>query len=208
MRAVLFDVDGVLVRSRFHPDPDERHYWDANLLEDLGVVPEDFQRFFDSEFTKVIRGQTALLDRLDAFLPTIGYQGSSLSFAEYWYKNDACLNNDLMLAIRKLGQTERATLYLATNQEHLRASYLWSSLGLQEIFNDMFYAARIGAAKPEMAYFDAVTDLLGAQETPPLFFDDSKAIVDAANDYGWEAIHYTTLEDFSAHPWIAQQLAR
>ena len=38
-RAVLFDVDGVLVHG-YHARPELQLRWDENLLEDLGIDPE------------------------------------------------------------------------------------------------------------------------------------------------------------------------
>lgn len=206
MRTVLFDVDGVIVYSRFHTDPARRHFWDKNLLRDLGVAHADFQQLFQGDFDPVMRGEVSLINRLAEFLPTIGYQGSPLSFVNYWNKNDIKLNQSLLTAIKMLETSGEAALYLATNQEHLRASYLWSEADLGSTFKDMFYGARLGAIKPELAYFEAVAQLLGPQDMPPLFFDDSEKNVAVANDFGWEAIHYTTLDDFSGHPWIATHL--
>jgi len=201
-RALLFDVDGVLLHSMFHADPERCRRWDQHLLEDLGVSPEAFRQFFSNDFGRVIRGQSSLVARLEKFLPSIGYKKSPLDFIAYWFKNDTHLNTQLLDAIRNLARSTDVVLYLATNQEHLRAFHLWNVLGLSHTFNDMFYAARIGAAKPDKAYFKAVDVLLGPQVEPPLFFDDCPKNIDAASAHGWEATHFNDLNDFTNHTWV------
>lgn len=207
-RTILFDVDGVLLHSMFHPDPARCRKWDQYLLEDMGVSPDEFRTFFSADFGRVIRGQSSLVNQLAKFLPTIGYRKSPLDFIAYWFKNDTHLNTGLLRTIQALAQSTPIDLYLATNQEHLRAFHLWNALGLSHTFNDMYYAARMGAAKPDRAYFQAVDRLLGSQEEPPLFFDDSVKVIDAANANGWEAVLFDTLDDFTTHPWVASRLSK
>ena len=79
MRAILFDVDGVVLHSLFHADPARRRRWDTHLLEDMGVEPAEFARFFDESFLAVIEGRKSLVTALEAFLPDIGYRGSPLA---------------------------------------------------------------------------------------------------------------------------------
>src|SRR5690606_14261503 len=114
-----------------------------------------------------------------------------MSFIAYWLQRDSQLNQPLLAAIRQLRRASDAgPCYIATNQEHLRALHLWSTLGLQHIFDDMFYAAGLGAMKPDRAFFEAIASRLGRHEHPPLLFDDSPDVVDAARAYGWEAAVY------------------
>jgi putative hydrolase of the HAD superfamily len=205
-RAVLFDVDGVLIHSMFHPDPARCRRWDQHMKEDMGVEPQDFVGFFKERFGPVIRGQKSLISELEGFLPTIGYTGSPMTFLSYWLKNDTHLNLALLQAIKTLARSPDTEIYLATNQEHLRAFYLWHNLGLSHIFSDMFYAARLGEAKPDKAYFSTVDAALGPQSQPPLFFDDGHKNIEAANAHGWEAVLFDELADFTSHPYIAARL--
>ena len=206
-RAVLFDVDGVLVHSRFHPDEAVRRFWDSHLLEDMGVDPARFQTLFESTFDQVIVGKQSLVASLDAFLPSVGYKGSTMDFIGYWLSRDSHLNFQLLDLTKRLRASGKVRLYIATNQEHLRAYYLWNELKLNHLFDDMYYAARIGAMKPDREYFRRVESLLGHQDEPPLFFDDSGRVIEAAREHGWEAVQYDALTDVTGHPWVAEQLA-
>ncbi len=207
MRAVLFDVDGVLIHSLFHPDPARRRHWDQHLHDDLGVTREALAPFFRAGFADIIEGRVSILPALDNFLPTIGYRGSSLDFLDYWLTHDIHLNVQLLDVVRHL-RGSGARLFIATNQEHVRAFHLWGAVGLRHYFDDMFYAARLGVSKQQPEFYARVDSLIGRQDEPPLFFDDSAKAVAAAEAHGWESVHYTELADCAEHPWVAARLQR
>lgn len=206
-RALLFDVDGVLIHG-YHFRPELRQKWDETLFEDLGIDPDEFRHkfIFDAFIKKVIVGKMALIDALDRVLPGLGYQESSANFVRYWLSHDSRVNHPLLDAIRKLGKREDIRLYIATNQEHMRAFWLWHQLGFGDVFADIFYSARLGVKKPDPAYFKQIDRRLGPLGEPPLFFDDTPDVVQAANTAGWEAVRFDSNQDFFSHPWIAERL--
>jgi putative hydrolase of the HAD superfamily len=207
-RAVLFDVDGVLVHG-YHARPERQIRWDERLLEDLGVDPERFRNeFIYGPFVgEVVIGKLPLIEALDRVLPSLGYRGSPMQFASYWLSHDSHVNEPLVDLVRRLKTVGQCRLFIATNQDHMRAQWLWFTLGFGELFEDIFYSARFGTMKPSADYFDAIEARIGPQDRPPLFFDDRVEIVEAARHRGWDAVLYDTLEDCSRHPWIAGQLA-
>ncbi|HEV7417618.1 MAG TPA: HAD family hydrolase, partial [Tianweitania sediminis] len=180
MRAVFFDVDGVLLHSFFHPDPAKRRRWDDHLLEDVGIAPEQLNGFFETRFNAAMLGQTSIITELDAYLPTIGYVGSSLDFLSYWLMRDTHINLPLLNLIRRLRTRSDAALYIATNQEHIRAFHLWNEVGLRHYFDDMFHAARFGVSKSDAAYYTKVEEVVGGDAEAPLIFDDSERVIAAA----------------------------
>lgn len=208
-RAVFFDVDGVLVDG-YHARPDLQPRWDENLLGGLGIDPERFRNEFiyDIFIKKVLVGQIALVDALERVLPSLGFKRSPMILVHYWLSHDSRINKPLLDAIARLKASSDIRLFLATNQEHMRAHWLWQVIGLGELFEDMFYSARAGVMKPEKAFFDFATARIGPQDEQPLFFDDTPKMIDGARSYGWEAVPFNTLEDFTAHPWVAGQLAK
>jgi putative hydrolase of the HAD superfamily len=205
-RVVLFDVDGVLVHG-YHAKPEKQIRWDENLLADLGVDPQRFKDEFiyDVFVKKVIVGQMSLLEALDRTLPRLGYRGPAMAFAGYWLSHDSHVNQPLLEVVRKL-KAAGARLYMATNQEHMRAQWLWQTLKFGELFEDIFHSARVGHAKPARPYYEWVSNRLGPQAEPPLFFDDSEAVIRGAREHGWEAVQYDELADVTGHPWIAERL--
>lgn len=206
-RALIFDVDGVLLHG-YHANPALVRAWDATLLADTGIDPERFRTefVFDIFFKKIVIGQMSLVDALERRLPSLGYRGSPMTFIKYWLERDSVVNTELLDAIRQLKANADIRLYIATNQEHLRASWLFNHLGLSDLFEDIFYSARIGARKPDAAFFKFVDAKLGPQAQPPLFFDDTPANITAAQSAGWEAAQFDTIDDFTTHSWVAARL--
>lgn len=88
----------------------------------------------------------------------------------------------------------------------MRASWLWGHLGLSELFDDIFYSARVGIRKPQRGFFDFIEHRIGPQAEPPLFFDDTPDVVAGARAHGWEAVVFNTVDDVTGHPWIAARL--
>ena len=205
-RAVLFDVDGVLVHG-YHARPELQLRWDENLLEDLGIDPQQFKdRFiYDVFIKKVLVGKVGLVEALDRVLPQLGYKGPTQRIVAYWLEHDSRLNTQLIDVARRLKATG-LKVYIATNQEHLRAQWLWQGLRLGEVFDDMFYAARFGVAKPDPGFYAEVERRIGPQTEPPLFFDDSPKVIAGARKAGWEAVEFNANEDCTGHPWIAERL--
>jgi putative hydrolase of the HAD superfamily len=207
VRAVLFDVDGVLVHG-YHTDYEKRRRWDQHLEADVGIDPEIFtERFIRTIFRdEVLTGAKSLVSAMEEARPELGFAESPMSVISYWISRDTQLNHPLLNGVRRL-RPDNIRLLIATNQEHLRAFYLWNALGLQHIFEDMFHSARIGATKPNPAFFERLDAKIGPQDETPLMFDDDPRVVEAATEHGWEAVQYGTLADFTEHPWIAAQLA-
>ncbi|MHB1102161.1 MAG: HAD family hydrolase [Devosia sp.] len=104
-RAVLFDVDGVLVHG-YRARPERQIRWDENLLADLGVDPERFRAEFICNIfiKKVIIGQMPLIEALERVLPSLGYNGSAMHFVSYWLSHDSNVNQRLLDVVRRLKQ--------------------------------------------------------------------------------------------------------
>ncbi len=207
MRSIFFDVDGVLIHG-FHSRPEKRQRWDVDLLQDLGVDPHHLStEFFPGLFVReVLPGHRSLVDALGEWLSAQGYTVPVMNFIEYWLTKDSHLNEDLIQLVMRLRASGRCRLYVATNQEHLRAMDLWSRLGFSQLFDDIFYAARLGALKPQHEFFAAIEQAIGPQSEAPLLFDDSESVIEGARAYGWEAVLYDELTDCAGHPAIAALL--
>ena len=82
-------------------------------------------------------------------------------------------------------------VYLATNQERLRAAYLMEKLGLAEHVDGIFYSARLGAKKPDREFFARIQAAVGLNGEGMLLIDDSRQNSEAALKAGWQALHWT-----------------
>ena len=203
MRCIFLDVDGVLVHG-YNADPEKSVKWDRYLERDFGVLPEDFRRQFvlKSFASEVLPGKRSLADALEETLPGLGYTGDVQPFIRYWLENDTNVDAQLLQTLGSLIERDGLRLFVATNQEHERASYLWTQLGLGNYFEDMFYAARIGAKKPDVKFFEHIESVIDFGDKPPLLFDDDPRVVEIANALGWEAVRYEHIRDFREHEVI------
>ena len=185
IKALMVDVDGVVVTS---PEP---HGWSTHLERDLGLAPSRLQEaFFAVHFDDIVHGRARLRDRLPPVLADIAPHLSAETLIAYWFEQDAHLDHGLLAQIDALRATGLKA-HLATVQEHERADYLWTRLGLKDHFDDIHYAADLGWAKPAAEFFSAVEMRCGYAPDELFFIDDKFANVDAARALGWNAVVWT-----------------
>src|SRR5690348_10296813 len=122
----MLDVDGVLIDGR----PEDGRHWQTSLEDDLGFSSDSLrEHFFAAHWDDIVLGRAGLMERLRATLQQIAPHVSAESFVAYWFERDSRVVAPLLLelsAIRAAG----IRVYLATNQEHLRAAYLMETLRL------------------------------------------------------------------------------
>lgn len=184
-KAIMVDVDGVLVT---HPDAGG---WSANLENELGIPLASLNElFFRRHWADVVHGRAAIRDRLALALAELAPSVSPAALIEYWFDNDAHINERLLAELQHLRKAG-FELHLATVQEHERAAYLWDRLALKDHFDGMHYAASLGFSKPDHAFYRAVE---AAVQIPPaaiFFIDDKIENVVAARECGWAAALWT-----------------
>jgi putative hydrolase of the HAD superfamily len=185
IRALMVDVDGVVLA---HPDP---RGWSVDLERDLGVSVEALQAwFFEPHFADVIHGRAGLHERLAPVLAKIAPDLTSESLAAYWFEHDYHPDESLLEEIAEL-RASGLPAHLATVQEHERARYIWETRGLNARFDAIHYAADLGVAKPDPAFFAAIEARTGLASETLAFIDDKAANVEAARRRGWLARVWT-----------------
>lgn len=205
---ILFDVDGVLVQG-YHAKPAFSRHWDEQLEADFGIRRADFRdRFIRAVFeSHVLTGKLSLYEALQAVLPTIGHDGDPQRLIDYWMQRDAVLTPGLLPYVERLHARNGVRLFLATNQEAVRAGYLMNTLGFGRYFQDIFNSARLGVLKPDPQFFARVEALLGHPDDKPTFFDDRENVVEAARLAGWDAHQFDRPEDILKSERVASLLA-
>jgi putative hydrolase of the HAD superfamily len=187
IKALMVDVDGVLVDGR----PEDGRRWDTSIEEDLGFTSDALQeQFFAPYWEDIVLGRVGLMEHVMTALREIAPQVSPAQLVAYWFERDSRLVAPL-LAELSLVRSAGIRVFLATNQEHLRAAYLMEKLGLADHVDGIFYSARLGAQKPDIEFFakvQAAVELCGEEM---LLIDDSRQNVEAAREAGWQALHWT-----------------
>ena len=183
----MVDVDGVLVDGR----PEDGRCWHASLQEDLGFTAEILhEQFFAPYWENVVLGRVGLMEHVTTALQKIAPDISPATFVSYWFEHDSRLVAPLLQQLSLL-RSAGMRVYLATNQEHLRAAYLMETLGLGGHVDGIFYSARLGAKKPDMEFFAKVQAAIGLRREELLLIDDSSRNTEAALRAGWQALHWT-----------------
>jgi putative hydrolase of the HAD superfamily len=182
IKALMVDVDGVLVHPAYPGG------WAERLEADLGLsVAELGRAFFAPHWKDVSLGRADLHDRLAPVLARIAPQLSSEDLAKYWFAHDSRLDAVLMADLAGV-RASGVELHLATVQEHHRARYLWEILGFRDQFDAMHYAADLGCAKPDAAFFHAIEVRTGFAPGDLLLIDDRIDNIEGARACGWGAL--------------------
>ncbi|MEM7445648.1 MAG: HAD-IA family hydrolase [Pseudomonadota bacterium] len=186
IRALLLDVDGVLVRGR----PQDGRRWDTSLKADLGLSAKDLAtEFFAPYWDAIVVGRKDLRPCLTKALTSIGGHLSADEVVDYWFRHDARLDTALLGDLAALRDGGLPT-YLATNQDHLRAGYLMNTLGLKDHVDGIFYSAELGCRKPQSKFFRIVAATLDLDPAELAFIDDQLENVEAARSLGWNGVQW------------------
>lgn len=208
MADILFDVDGVLVHG-YHAKPAFSRHWDEQLETDFGISRADFRdRFIRTVFeSEVLTGKLSLYEALEAVLPTIGHEGDPQKLIDYWMQRDSVTTPGLLPYVERLHACPSVRLFIATNQESVRAGYLMDTMGFGRYFKDIFNSARLGILKPDPRFFVRIEELLDCRNDKPTFFDDRENVVEAARSAGWDAHQFDRPEDILKSRIVASLLA-
>src|SRR5688500_1090991 len=139
IRAIMVDVDGVLIRGR----PDDGCHGSASLEADVGISADDLHReLLAVHWDEIVLGRDMLTDRLRPVLQKVAPHLAAEQLLDYWFSRDARLDENLLAALTQL-RSSGVQIHLATNQEHLRAKYLLTELTLADHIDSIQYSAQI-----------------------------------------------------------------
>ena len=203
------DIDGVIIKS-YDKSPDLRRPWDADIQRDLGIDPDLLSKhFFQKKFRSVLEGKQELIDALEDSMLDIQYKGKPEDIIAYWFKGDSRVDLELLKYVNLL-KSRGINIYLATNQERMRAAYLWNEVGFNKYFDGIFYSAKIGCIKEDPSFFLHINKKLSLNpsEDRILFFDDQQPYVQAAKNAGWHAFLYEKIADFLSNSHILTLLGK
>jgi putative hydrolase of the HAD superfamily len=188
MKILMVDVDGVLVHGR----PSDGLPLFTHLEQDLGLPLDVLQQtFFKVYWQDIVTGRDALEPRLAEVLGRIAPQIPAKTLIDYWFENDSRLDQGLLEDLAAL-RAQGIKMFLATNQEHMRAAYLMGDLGLSSRFDGIFYSAALGHQKPAAEFFRLATERVGLPAGDIGFIDDVEANIEAARQFGWKAMQWTS----------------
>lgn len=188
IEAVVFDLDGVLVKSGV---------FGTRLASELGLARADMDSFWHGPFARCSLGLADLKSEVAPFLEKWGYRGSVEDCLQAWFEADSALNTELFDHVASLRRAGIAC-HVASNQERYRAAYLEGPMGLAARFDRLFFSCHLGSKKPAPEFFQRVTAELALPPGSLLFIDDQPSNVGAARASGWNAEPYAFGDDLAA----------
>lgn len=198
MKYILCDVDGVVING-YHVDQTKRVSWSKDLEKDLGIKQADIESvFFSGPFVYVMEGKMGLIAAIESVSAQLGYRGQPQELIDYWFEKDSNINAPFMDWV-KAKDSQHYSFSLATNQEHMRADYLWSKLGFNNHFAKIYYAAKIGFKKPHASFFHHILDDLKVSPSDVYLIDDCPKNVATAQSLGINGIVFNSMEDVLNH---------
>jgi len=187
-RWLLLDIDGVLL-----PATD----LSAELRRDHGLSREQLQALVSSCFEACLVGEADLAEELAPWLERWEFAGSAGDFLAALFAAQPEPEARLLAQVESLRE-QGVRCGIASNQERWRAGHLERSLELPRRFDEVFFSCRLGARKPEPAFYREVERRLGVAAEAILFWDDRPENVAAARECGWSAELYTDPDGFDA----------
>ena len=196
-KAILFDADGVtILGDRFS----------VQYARDFGVPATTLDVFFKTEaFAQCLLGHGDLKEIIEPYLDSWQWKGSVDELLAYWFRAESGVDQQLVAWVREL-RARGVRCYLATNNEPYRTQYLREIVGLDKVFDGVYSSGEIGVKKHDPKYFEIVYASLaelGVEKAEVVLFDDLQANIDCAQQFGFGAHFYTTLEDSQA--WLTAQ---
>lgn len=188
IKAVLFDVDGVLIDISLEKAQEQ-------LLRDWGITPEQTEDFFKAEFVECLRGEKDLKEVIAPYLMEWGWNDSVNAFLDYWFESQKDIDTRLLEEVQNL-QKKSLKVYLATNQEKYRAEYLMHKVGFKKIFDGIFASHEMGFTKKNSEFFKLILEKIGLKAGEVLFWDDHLRYVQAAGSVGINAHVYINFEQY------------
>jgi putative hydrolase of the HAD superfamily len=171
--AIADDPDGAEAAGEVADEPD----W--HLLEKGQIdVATYFTRL--SERAPAILGQSIDMD----------------SYGRFWRQSSPGVHWMVVHKIREL-KDRGLRLGLLTNNVKEFGEHWRTMFPLEELFEEVVDSSHVGVRKPEREIYELTCSRMAITPTEAVFIDDNADNVQAARDFGMEAVH------FREDPWVA-----
>lgn len=190
IRAVLYDIDGVLV-------PEGELYFSERYSRDHDISVEKLAPFFLDEFIDCLVGKKDIKEELTRHLRGWGWMGSVDELLSYWFEAERRTDKRLLAHIGEL-RARGVKCFIASHQERNRAEFLLDQVGLRGSFDGAYFSCYVGRLKDEPEFYERVFETAGFEPRETMFWDDNLQNVATASEFGLISRHYRDYDGYIA----------
>jgi FMN phosphatase YigB (HAD superfamily) len=186
MKAMLFDVDGVLIKHL--------SYF-SGFLESNGFpnAKNTITTFYKSYINRECdRGVLDPFEEIEPYIKEIMWDKSSKDYYDEQYRYEKqYIDQELLNCISEINRVS-IPCYIATNQNQYRKQFLLEEMKISEVFTKAYFSSDMGYVKPEMEYWDYVYKDISAidptiKPKDIVFLDDLEDNVESSKNYGFNS---------------------
>jgi epoxide hydrolase-like predicted phosphatase len=188
IKAVIFDLGGVLVRTEF---PEVRQRLEKRLGFPPGTVGAIIWGSEDWELAQA--GRISYEEYWARVGAALGFssQEEIAQFRREYFSGDR-VDGELVSLIGELRPHYK--IGLLSNAPDKLDTWLDQEWGIKDLFDAIVYSAKAGMVKPDPSIFHLILDQLDVTPSESLFIDDYPRNIDAALALGMQAIRFTSTE--------------
>lgn len=130
------------------------------------------------------------------FLAELNQQlGTELSIREFSQIWVSTFHENLEMAALLTKLKTQKPLYLLSNTNEVHYEHLQDRYNVARHFEELVLSYKVGSAKPEHSIYHEVTKRSGLEGKDCLFIDDLEQNIKAAEELGWNTIHFKGVAD-------------
>jgi len=186
IKAVFFDLGGVIVRTEFQAPRQQ-------LAEKLGMEYDDLDRIvFNSDSgRKASMGEISSAEHWASVLQRLKRPASEISLIRDEFFAGDIVDRTLLEYIRSL-RGKYKTGIISNAWSDLRDFITREKFG--DAFDDMIISAEVGAMKPEPKIFQIALERFGVKPKEAVFVDDFYVNIEGCEKVGMKGIHFRDVE--------------
>ena len=200
IRAVIFDIGGVLLKPKPSHNPDTK--WENSL----GLPKGDLKRIIDrSGWNRAATlGQISAHEVWQRVGDRLGLSNEQIHALESDFRPDEEINTELVNLLQSL--RPRYTVATISNAWSDTREALTRKYGLDKIVDAMLFSYEVGLAKPDSRIYQIALSRLRVYPEETIFVDDKNANADTARLIGMHGIWYKNNEQTIAEiqKWLEQ----
>lgn len=191
IRAVIFDLGGVLVRT---VDPRPR----GEYAQRLGLTYGDLDRvvFDRSTAVQATLGALTAEEHWEGVRQALGLPVEELPILQAAFWGGDVLDEDLVRYLRSL-RPRCKTALLSNAWSHLR-DWLENLWHIADAFDEIIISSETGVAKPDERAFRIALERLGVAAQEAVFVDDFSENVEAARRLGMQGVLFQSTRQMMA----------